>query len=76
MSFPLPLDPDCSCPACAGGFSRAYLRHLYVSREMLALRLISLHNLHLYGSIMRDARAAIRNGRLRSFVEGFLRGAA
>ncbi|HEY2511636.1 MAG TPA: tRNA guanosine(34) transglycosylase Tgt [Polyangiaceae bacterium] len=56
---PLPLDPKCACPTCLGGFSRAYLRHLYMAGEILALRLISNHNLHLYGELTRGAREAI-----------------
>src|SRR5262249_56330934 len=43
-----PIDPACACTACAGGYSRAYLRHLYLAGEILALRLLSLHNLHYY----------------------------
>ena len=56
---PRPIDPDCACAACRGGYSRAYLRHLYMAREILVLRLLSLHNLHFYGEIVREARAAI-----------------
>ncbi len=69
---PKPIDPDCGCPACAGGFSRAYLRHLFMCGEMLALRLMSLHNLHLYGELMGGARAAIREGRFASFQRAWL----
>jgi queuine tRNA-ribosyltransferase len=54
-----PLDPECSCAACTGGYSRAYLRHLYLAGEILVLRLLSLHNLHFYGELVRNARAAI-----------------
>ena len=64
---PRPIDPECGCPACAGGYSRAYLRHLFIAGEMLVLRLLSLHNLHLYGEIVREARAAIVAGELASF---------
>jgi len=60
---PEPLDPECPCPACAGGYSRAYLRHLFMAREILALRLLSVHNLTLYGGLMAEAREAIRTGR-------------
>ena len=67
-----PLDPSCSCPACAGGFSRAYLRHLYLSGEILALRLLSLHNLHLYGTIMRELREAIARGQYHAYAADFL----
>jgi queuine tRNA-ribosyltransferase len=56
---PLPLDPDCSCSACRGGYSRAYLRHLFVAGEILVLRMLSEHNLALYARLMREARAAI-----------------
>ncbi len=55
----LPLDPSCACPACAGGYSRAYLRHLFQAGEILALRLLSVHNLHFYGELVRGARKAI-----------------
>jgi queuine tRNA-ribosyltransferase len=58
----LPIDPECACPCCRGGFSRAYLRHLYLANEMLVLRLLTIHNLWLYGSLMRDAREAIERG--------------
>ena len=52
----LPIDPECACPTCRGGFSRSYLRHLYMAGEILALRLISNHNLHLSGELTRGAR--------------------
>ena len=64
---PLPLDPTCGCPACAGGYSRAYLRHLFLSGEILALRLFTEHNLHLYGRLVREAREAIVAGRFAAF---------
>jgi queuine tRNA-ribosyltransferase len=64
---PLPIDPDCTCPACAGGFSRAYLRHLYIAGEILALRLLSLHNLHAFAQLTKDARAAIEAGTYSQF---------
>jgi queuine tRNA-ribosyltransferase len=56
---PVPLDPDCACATCRAGYSRGYLRHLFMAGEILALRLLSLHNLHLYGELMADARSAI-----------------
>jgi len=64
---PLPIDPQCSCPCCRGGYARAYLRHLYLAGEMTVLRLLSLHNLHWYGELVRNARAAIRAGEWRAF---------
>ena len=59
---PRPLDPECTCPACAGGYSRAYLRHLYLAGEMTVLRLMTLHNLHWYGELVGGAREAIIAG--------------
>jgi len=67
-----PLDEECGCPCCAGGYSRAYLRHLYIAGEILALRLLSVHNLHVYGKMMRDAREAVQHGRYAQFEAQFL----
>lgn len=58
---PLPLDPDCACPACTG-WSRAYLRHLVKANELLGKRLLTLHNLHFYQTLLADLRAAILTG--------------
>lgn len=69
---PRPIDEQCSCPCCAGGFSRAYLRHLYMAREILVLRLLSVHNLHWYGELTRNARAAILEGRFAEWARGVL----
>jgi queuine tRNA-ribosyltransferase len=57
----LPLDPECDCSTCQR-FSRAYIRHLFVSDEVLGLRLLSLHNVHFLVALMRHARAAILDG--------------
>ena len=57
-----PLDPACGCYTCRT-FSRAYLRHLYVSKELLSFRLNSIHNLTYFLDTVRGARAAIREGR-------------
>jgi queuine tRNA-ribosyltransferase len=56
-----PLDPECDCPTCTR-FSRAYLRHLFVSEEILGLRLLSLHNVHFLIRLMRAARDHIAGG--------------
>lgn len=61
-----PIDPDCPCAACSG-FSRAYLRHLFQSGEILAHRLVSLHNITHLARLMDGARAAIRQGRFAEF---------
>jgi queuine tRNA-ribosyltransferase len=57
-----PLEEECECSACRGGYSRAYLRHLYLIGEILALRMLSDHNLHFYARLMAAARAAIVRG--------------
>jgi len=56
-----PLDPDCSCYTCRN-FTRAYLRHLFVSHEILSAYLNTLHNLHFYLTLTRNARHAIDEG--------------
>jgi queuine tRNA-ribosyltransferase len=60
---PLPIDPGCTCPACGGGYSRAYLRHLFMAREILAHRLITQHNLWYYQALVGAARSAVVEGR-------------
>ena len=68
---PRPLDPDCDCSACTR-FTRAYIRHLFVSDELLGLRLLSLHNVHFLLSLARSARQAILNGDLDSWSRDWL----
>ncbi len=65
---PNPLDDDCGCPACVR-FTRAYIRHLVTQREMLGLRLLSLHNLWFVLDLTARARAAIDRGTFSSFRE-------
>ena len=55
---PRPLDPACACETCTQ-YARAYLRHLYVSNEILASRLNTIHNLTFYARLMAGLRAAI-----------------
>lgn len=62
-----PLDPLCDCYACRN-FSRAYLRHLYVSKELLSFRLNSLHNLTYFLRLAREARQAITEKRFTAFL--------
>lgn len=69
---PRPIDDACQCACCVGGFSRAYLRHLYLTREILSLRLLSLHNLHWYGELTCAARAAISEGRFADWARKIL----
>lgn len=65
-----PLDSACSCYTCRT-FSRAYLRHLYVSQELLAFRLNSIHNLTYFLDVVRGARTAIREGRWDAYKKHF-----
>ncbi len=67
---PRPIDERCACYTC-GKFSRAYLRHLFMAHEILALRLNTLHNLHYYLHLMKEIRGAISNGSLDAFSEQF-----
>jgi queuine tRNA-ribosyltransferase len=66
-----PLDAQCACPICRQ-FSRAYLYHLMKCSEPLGPRLISIHNLHHYLQLMRDARAAIEAGEYAAFARAKL----
>ena len=63
---PRPLDEGCQCPTCRN-YSRAYLRHLFKSGEMLALRLCVIHNLWFYNELMQKIRDAIDNNSFDSF---------
>jgi queuine tRNA-ribosyltransferase len=67
---PAPLQPDCPCLACRR-FSRAYLRHLFMSEELLVYRLLSLHNLYFFLGLMGTMRAAIAEGRFAAFRAEF-----
>ena len=62
-----PLDPACDCYTCRT-FSRAYLRHLVMQKEMLGAQLLSQHNLRVLIRLTEDARAAIRAGRFADFA--------
>ncbi len=64
-----PLDPQCVCKVCVR-YSRAYLRHLYASNELLAQVLNTIHNLAFYLETMRKARRAIKSGTFAEFVAG------
>ena len=65
-----PIDPECTCPACRS-FSRAYVRHLFVAEEMLAMRLAVLHNLHFYNELMARIRKAIEEGTFEQFRQTY-----
>jgi len=61
-----PLDPACGCYTCRH-FSRAYLRHLFISKEVLGAHLNTIHNLSFYLTLMANIRAAIEEGRFDAF---------
>ena len=67
-----PIDPECKCPACQG-YTRGYIRHLYNAGEILALRLISLHNIYFYVKLIELSRQAIRENRFLEFKKSFLK---
>ncbi|MFH0941912.1 MAG: tRNA guanosine(34) transglycosylase Tgt [Chloroflexota bacterium] len=68
-----PLEKDCGCYACTR-FSAAYIHHLYRARELLALRLLSIHNLSFVGGLVEKARRTIRDGQFGAFAIAFLAG--
>ncbi len=82
-SDPQPLDPSCTCYACAGpsgiaweqggreGFSRAYLHHLDRCGEMLGPMLTTIHNLHYYLNLMREMRESLETGQLGAWTAQF-----
>lgn len=70
-----PIAEDCNCPACKT-YSRAYIRHLFKAKEMLAMRLCVLHNLYFYNNMMEEIREALAKGEFKKYkkmrLEGFL----
>jgi len=63
---PRPLDPECECYTCKN-YSRAYLRHVFLSGEIISARLNTIHNLHFYLNLMNKARQAICDGSWPAF---------
>ncbi len=72
-----PVEEGCQCPACRY-YSRAYIRHLLKAKEMLGLRLLVLHNLYFYNTMMEEIRQAIRENRYQAYkkakLDGFKQG--
>ena len=62
-----PLDPDCECYTCRG-FSRSYIRHLVMAREILGLHLLTVHNLHQISALISRIRSAIAEDRLKELL--------
>lgn len=65
------VDENCLCYACRN-FSRAYLRHLFLAKEILAARLATIHNLQFYIDLVRQARSALESDRYPEFKKNFL----
>lgn len=61
-----PIDTTCSCPTCRN-YTRGYIRHLFKAKEMLAMRLCVLHNLHFYNTMMEEIRDALDSGTFREY---------
>ena len=70
-----PIEEGCGCPACRS-YSRAYIRHLLKSKEMLGMRLCVLHNLYFYNTMMSEIREAIEAGAYREYKKRKLEGMA
>ena len=68
---PGPIEPGCTCYACRN-FSRAYVRHLMRSGEILGAVLLTIHNVHLLLTMMREMRQAIFEDRFAAYTEAFL----
>lgn len=65
-----PLEPGCRCYTCTN-YSRAYLRHLYMAKELLAYRLNTIHNIHYYINLMKRMRTALCSDRFDEFRKNF-----
>ncbi len=68
---PRPLDPECDCYTCLN-YSRAYLRHLYMSNELLGHRLHTIHNMYFYMKLMERVRSALESGTWESFRDDMI----
>ncbi len=67
-----PIDPQCTCPVCTGGYTRAHIRHMVTQHEMLGGILLSMHNIYFLLNLMREAREAIIEGRYGAFVRAWM----
>jgi len=67
-----PIESECICYTCRN-YSRAYLRHLYLSKELLAYRLNTIHNVHYYMNLVRQLRTAICKGKFEEFKKEFFK---
>ncbi len=67
----LPIDDECECYTCRN-FTRAYLRHLFMTKEILGLQLATIHNLYFYQWLMKETRKAIREKRFSEWKREML----
>ncbi len=65
-----PVDEHCGCYTCKN-YSRAYLRHLYTCKEILAIRLLTMHNLYFFAGLLADIRNSISSGSFNEFKQRF-----
>jgi len=66
-----PIDEECDCPTCRS-FSKAYVKHLLKSKEVLGLRLAVIHNLHFYNTLLERIREALDNGNFAEFKDKYV----
>ena len=66
-----PIDTECDCPTCRR-HSKAYIRHLFKAKEMLAMRLCVVHNLYFYNTLMEKIRDALDNGTFEEFKNKYV----
>ncbi len=66
-----PIDEECTCSTCKN-YSRGYLRHLFKSNEMLAMRLAVIHNLHFYNNLMAEIRECLENGSFEAYKNEYV----
>ena len=71
MKDDTPIDPECNCPTCRK-HSKAYIRHLFKAKEMLAMRLCVTHNLYFYNTLMEKIRASLEDGTFDEFKEKYV----
>lgn len=69
-----PIEENCGCPVCQGGYSRAYIRHLLKAKEMLGMRFCVLHNLYFYNTMMTEIRDALERGEFSAYKKRKLAG--
>ena len=68
-----PREEGCQCPTCKH-YSRAYIRHLLKAKEMLGMRMVVMHNLYFYNTMMEEIRTALENGNFKEYKKEKLEG--